>query len=137
MGQTKRFQRLALSLDLQQGWVHGQVHVKASGRIELRHQKDIHQRGGLSEGEANGAGRELGLQRGQTLAHPVPCPAGAVATELSSHNRPEIREQLVARFGSIERMQSADIADAIVYIVTRPRHMAVNEMLIRPTEQTW
>jgi NADP-dependent 3-hydroxy acid dehydrogenase YdfG len=32
-------------------------------------------------------------------------------------------------------MQSGDIADAIAYIVTRPRHMAVNEMLIRPTEQ--
>lgn len=32
-------------------------------------------------------------------------------------------------------MQAADIADAIAYIVTRPRHVAVNEMLIRPTEQ--
>jgi NADP-dependent 3-hydroxy acid dehydrogenase YdfG len=60
---------------------------------------------------------------------------GAVDTELRSHNRPEIQEALVARFGNIERMQSADIADAILYIVTRPRHMAVNEMLIRPTEQ--
>jgi NADP-dependent 3-hydroxy acid dehydrogenase YdfG len=62
---------------------------------------------------------------------------GAVETELGSHNRPEIREQLVARFGSIERMQSADIADAILYVVTRPRHVAVNEMLVRPTEQAW
>jgi NADP-dependent 3-hydroxy acid dehydrogenase YdfG len=26
-------------------------------------------------------------------------------------------------------------ADAIIYVVTRPRHVAVNEMLIRPTEQ--
>jgi NADP-dependent 3-hydroxy acid dehydrogenase YdfG len=62
---------------------------------------------------------------------------GAVETELGSHNRPEIREELVARFGSIERMQAADIADAILYVVTRPRHMAVNEILVRPTEQTW
>jgi NADP-dependent 3-hydroxy acid dehydrogenase YdfG len=30
---------------------------------------------------------------------------------------------------------AADIADAIGYIVTRPRHVAVNEMLVRPTEQ--
>ena len=29
----------------------------------------------------------------------------------------------------------SDIADAIIYIVTRPRHVAVNEMLICPTEQ--
>ena len=34
-----------------------------------------------------------------------------------------------------QRMEAGDIADAITYIVTRPRHVAVNEMLIRPTEQ--
>jgi NADP-dependent 3-hydroxy acid dehydrogenase YdfG len=60
---------------------------------------------------------------------------GAVATELPSHNRPEILEQLQSRFGDMERMQSEDIADAISYIVTRPWHVAINEMLIRPTEQ--
>jgi NADP-dependent 3-hydroxy acid dehydrogenase YdfG len=32
-------------------------------------------------------------------------------------------------------MDASDIADAITYIVTRPRHVAVNGMLIRPTEQ--
>lgn len=26
-------------------------------------------------------------------------------------------------------------ADAIAYTVTRPRHVAVNEILVRPTEQ--
>jgi NADP-dependent 3-hydroxy acid dehydrogenase YdfG len=60
---------------------------------------------------------------------------GAVETELASHNRPEILEGIGRRFGSIERLQAADIADAISYIVTRPRRMAVNEMLVRPTEQ--
>jgi NADP-dependent 3-hydroxy acid dehydrogenase YdfG len=60
---------------------------------------------------------------------------GAVQTELSSHNRPEIREQISQRFGEIERLQAPDVADAIAYIVTRPRHVAVNEVLIRPTEQ--
>ena len=34
-----------------------------------------------------------------------------------------------------QRMEADDIADAISYIVTRPRHVAVNELLIRPTEQ--
>jgi NADP-dependent 3-hydroxy acid dehydrogenase YdfG len=58
---------------------------------------------------------------------------GATATELASHNRPEVLEGLRSQFG--QRMESADIADAISYIVTRPRHVAVNEMLIRPTEQ--
>ena len=60
---------------------------------------------------------------------------GAVATELSSHNRPEILENIRQRFGDVERMEASDIADAIAYIVTRPRRVAVNEMLIRPTEQ--
>jgi NADP-dependent 3-hydroxy acid dehydrogenase YdfG len=60
---------------------------------------------------------------------------GATATELASHNRPEIREAMAKRFGTIERLQSEDIADAIAYIVTRPRRTAINEILIRPTEQ--
>jgi NADP-dependent 3-hydroxy acid dehydrogenase YdfG len=60
---------------------------------------------------------------------------GAVATELSSHNRPEIRESISQRFRNLQRLESGDIADAITYIVTRPRHVAINEVLIRPTEQ--
>jgi NADP-dependent 3-hydroxy acid dehydrogenase YdfG len=60
---------------------------------------------------------------------------GAVATELSGHNRPEILETIEQRFGHIERLHADDIADAIGYIVTRPRHVAINELLVRPTEQ--
>jgi NADP-dependent 3-hydroxy acid dehydrogenase YdfG len=60
---------------------------------------------------------------------------GAVITELSSHNRPEVLEEIKGRFGEIERLEADDIADAISYIVTRPRHMAINEILVRPTEQ--
>ena len=60
---------------------------------------------------------------------------GATATELASHNRLVVLEEMAKNFGGIELMASEDIADAIVYVVTRPRHVAVNEMLIRPTEQ--
>ena len=60
---------------------------------------------------------------------------GAVSTELTSHLRPEIREQTAQRLANMERLHADDIADAITYMVTRPRRMAVNEMLIRPTEQ--
>jgi NADP-dependent 3-hydroxy acid dehydrogenase YdfG len=60
---------------------------------------------------------------------------GAVITELASHNRPDVQEEMKGRFGSIERLEADDIADAISYIVTRPRHMAINEILVRPTEQ--
>ena len=60
---------------------------------------------------------------------------GAVETELASHNRPEIKEAIDERFASIERLQVEDIARAVVYMVTQPRHAAINEILIRPTEQ--
>ena len=60
---------------------------------------------------------------------------GAVSTELATHNRPEVLATLQKRFEGIERLQSEDIADAVAYIVTRPRHVAVNELLVRPTEQ--
>lgn len=60
---------------------------------------------------------------------------GAVDTELRTHNRPEIQEQMRQRFAEVEVLQASDIAEAILYIVTRPRRMAVNEILIRPTEQ--
>jgi hypothetical protein len=32
-------------------------------------------------------------------------------------------------------LQADDIADAIAYAVTRPGHVSLNEILIRPTEQ--
>src|SRR5579862_5382218 len=58
---------------------------------------------------------------------------GAVETELVSHMRPEARERSMQRFAGVERLRAEDIADAITYIVTRPRHVAINEMLVRPT----
>jgi NADP-dependent 3-hydroxy acid dehydrogenase YdfG len=60
---------------------------------------------------------------------------GAVSTELASHNRPEVQEAISQRFHDVDRLQADDIADAIAYIVTRPRRVAVNEVLIRPTQQ--
>ncbi len=60
---------------------------------------------------------------------------GGTATELASHNRPEVRESIGKRFAGVERLEAEDVADAISYIVTRRRHVAINEILIRPTEQ--
>ncbi|MGO9726539.1 MAG: SDR family NAD(P)-dependent oxidoreductase [Streptosporangiaceae bacterium] len=58
---------------------------------------------------------------------------GATATELAEHNRPKVLESLRGQFG--QRMEAEDIAETVAFIVTRPRHVAVNEILIRPTEQ--
>jgi NADP-dependent 3-hydroxy acid dehydrogenase YdfG len=60
---------------------------------------------------------------------------GAVSTELASHNREEILPSLRERFANMERLESEDIAEVIEFIVTRSRRVAVNEVLVRPTEQ--
>jgi NADP-dependent 3-hydroxy acid dehydrogenase YdfG len=60
---------------------------------------------------------------------------GVVATELPTHMRAEVRERSMQRFAGVERLEAEDIADVVGYIVTRPRHMAINEVLVRPTQQ--
>ncbi|MEA2590299.1 MAG: hypothetical protein QOD62_130 [Actinomycetota bacterium] len=62
---------------------------------------------------------------------------GVVRTELTDHIRDGVREAARERLGSIEGLEPEDVADAIAYIVTRPRRVALNEVLIRPTEQDW
>ncbi|MFE5894728.1 SDR family NAD(P)-dependent oxidoreductase [Streptomyces sp. NPDC056462] len=60
---------------------------------------------------------------------------GSVDTELRTHNSEVVQQLLNAGLGDIERLQSEDIADAVAYIATRPRHVAIAELLVRPTEQ--
>jgi len=60
---------------------------------------------------------------------------GAVETELSDHIRDGVRERVRERFADIHMLDASDIADAIAYAVTRPWHVSLNEILIRPTEQ--
>lgn len=62
---------------------------------------------------------------------------GIVATELTDHIRDELREGVKAAISQVEPLQSEDIADAILWAVTRPAHVSVNEVLIQPTQQTW
>ena len=60
---------------------------------------------------------------------------GAVDTELVSHNRPQIQQSHRERFAQTQKMEAADIAATIAFVITRPRHMSINEVLVRPTEQ--
>jgi NADP-dependent 3-hydroxy acid dehydrogenase YdfG len=62
---------------------------------------------------------------------------GAVATELTDHMQPAVRETTRERFRDIDVLAAGDIADNIEYIVTRPRHVAINELTVRPTNQEW
>ena len=62
---------------------------------------------------------------------------GMVETELLDHNTNELvldsAKKMKEQIG--EPLQSEDIAEAILYAVSQPRHVAVNEMLVRPTKQ--
>lgn len=58
---------------------------------------------------------------------------GATTTEL--WNKEGQWEGFTAKFGEVERLLAEDIAEAVAYIVTNPRRVAVNEILIRPTDQ--
>jgi NADP-dependent 3-hydroxy acid dehydrogenase YdfG len=60
---------------------------------------------------------------------------GAVDTELVSHNRPEVQARHHERFAQTQKMEATDIAETIAFVISRPRHMSINEVLIRPTEQ--
>lgn len=60
---------------------------------------------------------------------------GAVKTELNDHHKGAIRDDIEAFFASIEALDAEDIADGIAYMVTRPRHAAISELWIMPTEQ--
>ena len=61
---------------------------------------------------------------------------GFVDTELQGHNRDDVREVLEARRDEIgDVLAPEDIADGILYAVSRAPHVSVNEVLIRPTRQ--
>ena len=61
---------------------------------------------------------------------------GGVATELGSHNPSEIRNEMIDPFfEKTEVLAPEDIADGVAYMVTRPRHTAIGELWIMPTDQ--
>lgn len=61
---------------------------------------------------------------------------GAVATELLEHiTHPEAKRRQLEFAQGMTQLESEDIAAAIVYAVTQPPRVNVNEILIRPTEQ--
>ncbi len=60
---------------------------------------------------------------------------GAVGTELSGHNRPEIREQIQSVFADVTLLSAEDIADAILYAIAQPSNVSINEVLVRPSGQ--
>jgi NADP-dependent 3-hydroxy acid dehydrogenase YdfG len=61
---------------------------------------------------------------------------GAVDTELPHQiTNAEVKDWAVDYYQSLQTLSSEDIANAVVYAVTQPAHVNVNEILLRPTAQ--
>ena len=60
---------------------------------------------------------------------------GAVATELVGQNRPEIQQAIAGNFTGVTPLDADDIARAIVYALSQPPNVSINEVLVRPTRQ--
>ena len=58
-------------------------------------------------------------------------------TELQGHNTNPLVRQAMARSREQigEVLRADDIAEAILHAVTRPAHVCVNEVVVRPTRQ--
>ena len=61
---------------------------------------------------------------------------GAVDTELTSHITHDETREATEAFVKDLAIRSEDIAEVIVFAVTRPRRMTLNEILVRPTAQS-
>lgn len=44
---------------------------------------------------------------------------------------------ILAQFGPLPALESADVAAAVLYAVMQPDHVSVNELLVRPSEQVF
>ena len=63
---------------------------------------------------------------------------GIVVTELQEHSTHPMAVAAIEQMQKETKapLQADDIADATFYVVSRPPHVNVSEVLIRPTEQT-
>jgi NADP-dependent 3-hydroxy acid dehydrogenase YdfG len=62
---------------------------------------------------------------------------GTVQTEITNQLPAADREAIEQRSPGMVKLEPEDIADAVTYMVTRDRRVAVNEILVRAAEQTW
>jgi len=61
--------------------------------------------------------------------------SGAVATELAKHITDKDIFEVFKTYPQIEFMQSVDVAAAVLFALTQPPHVDVNNILVRPTQQ--
>ena len=60
---------------------------------------------------------------------------GVVSTELTNTITDESLEKFVETSKQMEALKAEDIASAIIFAISAPNHVSVNEILVRPTTQ--
>lgn len=60
---------------------------------------------------------------------------GVVATELPTHITHEATREAVQQGYDVATVTAEDVAEVIAFVLARPRHLAINEVLLRPADQ--
>ncbi len=122
---------LPLMLERQRGFI---VNVgSVAGRRALRGGAVYSGTKFAVRGISEGLRHELAPQEGIRVVDVQP---GVVDTELGQHvTDQDMREGFARMWGNRRKLDAEDIARAIVWVVTQPAHVNINEVLIRPTEQ--
>jgi NADP-dependent 3-hydroxy acid dehydrogenase YdfG len=60
---------------------------------------------------------------------------GLTATELGSHLDEKNQQGLAGMFDSMGGLAAADVADLVGYVVSRPRHVNLRQVIVQPTGQ--
>ncbi|WP_299446101.1 SDR family NAD(P)-dependent oxidoreductase [uncultured Phycicoccus sp.] len=61
---------------------------------------------------------------------------GTTETALRTHiTHDESKKAIDSRVATYRQLQAGDVASAVMYALTAPHHVAVNEVLLRPTDQ--
>lgn len=123
----------ALPYLLEQGGGGNIVNISSTAGRQVNPNAGVYSATKHAVGAFSEAVRREVYQRGVrvTLIEP-----GAVETELREHiTVPTVKADINAWADSMRQLQSEDIAAAIVYAVTQPPHVNVNEILVRPTDQ--
>jgi len=77
---------------------------------------------------------ELSAERGIRVTDVQP---GIVDTELMDHiPDASVRERFETGWAERRKLQPDDVANAVLFAATAPEHVNINEILVRPTDQT-
>lgn len=120
----------ALPVMKQQG--DGHIVIVSSGTGRYIHPSTVYSG---TKHAASAIAESLRREIGRDFIRVTSIEPGAVKTEFTTHMRPDVRTAVEQRLGDMEQLTSGDVAAAILYAMTQPRHVNVNILTLYPTQQ--